>query len=488
MKAMDDAVHDGVDVLSVSIGGPSETPGTLHVVASGVTVVYAAGNDGPVAQMVENSSPWLFTVAATTVDRMFPTAITLGNNQIVHGQSLYVGTQGREDHFHEVVPLVNSGCDPEYVNSSDVKGKIVFCITEDSLNPSATVTAVGQLVLDNGGKGFIFTGYNRDNIVRWEPVTSKMIPFILIDLEVAYHILQYCISTDGTPRAKISLAQTTFGTGVPAPKVAVFSSRGPSAVYPGVLKPDIAAPGVNILAAAPQIPYYKEQLGGVLYHFESGTSMATPHVSGIVALLKSLHPDWSPAALKSALMTTALTTDNNGIPIQADGNPVKIADAFDYGAGFVNPTKADDPGLIYDIQPSDYLRFFDCTGGLGTNDSCTAPRASVADLNLPSIAIPSLKAPQTVTRTVTNVGRQTNAVYRAVLQPPPGVEMSVEPSVLVFDAKRKVQSFKVAFMATRRFQGDYTFGSLAWHDGGSHWVRIPIAVRIVIQDLYSTVS
>jgi hypothetical protein len=74
-----------------------------------------------------------------------------------------------------------------------VKGKIVFCITEDSLNPSATVTAVGQLVLENGGKGFIFTGYNRDSIVRWEPVTSKMIPFILIDLEVAYHILQYCM-------------------------------------------------------------------------------------------------------------------------------------------------------------------------------------------------------------------------------------------------------------------------------------------------------
>lgn len=89
MKAMDDAVHDGVDVLSVSIGGPSETPGTLHVVASGVTVVYAAGNDGPVAQMVENSSPWLFTVAATTVDRMFPTAITLGNNQIVHGTCIH---------------------------------------------------------------------------------------------------------------------------------------------------------------------------------------------------------------------------------------------------------------------------------------------------------------------------------------------------------------------------------------------------------------
>ena len=81
MKAIDDAIHDGVDVLSLSIGGPSEYPGTLHAVANGITVVFSAGNDGPVTQTVENVSPWLLTVAATTVDRLFPTVITLGNNQ-----------------------------------------------------------------------------------------------------------------------------------------------------------------------------------------------------------------------------------------------------------------------------------------------------------------------------------------------------------------------------------------------------------------------
>lgn len=183
----------------------------------------------------------------------------------------------------------------------------------------------------------------------------------------------------------------------------------------------------------------------------------------------------------------ALTTDNNGIPIQADGYRAKIADPFDYGAGFVNPIKAADPGLIYDISASDYLNFFNCMGGLGSNGNCTTPKSSLPDLNLPSIAIPNLKMSETVVRTVTNVG-QPNAVYKAFFQPPAGVEMSVEPPVLVFCKERRVQSFKVTFKATRKIQGDYTFGSLAWHDGGDHWVRIPIAVRIIIEEFYSSVS
>lgn len=173
--------------------------------------------------------------------------------------------------------------------------------------------------------------------------------------------------------------------------------------------------------------------------------------------------------------------------MQANGNREKIADPFDYGAGFVNPTKAADPGLIYDISASDYLKFFNCAGGLGANGSCTAPKGSTYDLNLPSIAIHGLRTYVTVVRTVTNVG-QPNAVYKAFFQPPPGVKMAVEPAMLVFTNARKVQSFKVTFMATRRIQGGYTFGSLTWHDGGVHWVRIPIAVRVAIEEFYSDVS
>lgn len=174
--------------------------------------------------------------------------------------------------------------------------------------------------------------------------------------------------------------------------------------------------------------------------------------------------------------------DSNGVPIEANGNRAKIADPFDYGAGSVNPTKAADPGLIYDISASDYLKFLKCPQGLGSNKNCTPP-----DLNLPSIAIPGLKTSVTVVRTVTNVG-QPNAVYKAFLEPPPGVKMAVEPAVLVFSNARRVQSFQVTFRATRRIQSSYTFGSLAWHDGGAHLVRIPIAVRVVIEELYSDAS
>ncbi|KAB8094727.1 hypothetical protein EE612_022008, partial [Oryza sativa] len=194
------------------------------------------------------------------------------------------------------------------------------------------------------------------------------------------------------------------------------------------------------------------------YHFDSGTSMSCPHVSGIIAVLKSLHPQWSPAALKSAIMTTALTYDNNGMPIQANGKVPKIADPFDYGAGVVNPNMAADPGLIYDIEPSDYFKFFNCMGGLGSADNCTTVKGSLADLNLPSIAIPNLRTFQATTRTVTNVG-QANARYKAFLYPPAGVEMTVDPPMLVFSKEKKVQSFKVTIKATGRpIQGDYSFG------------------------------
>ncbi|XP_040379076.1 subtilisin-like protease SBT3.9 [Oryza brachyantha] len=478
LKALDDAVHDGVDVLSLSLGGPFEGPGTLHVVAKGIPIVYAAGNDGPIAQTVENSSPWLLTVAATTMDRSFPVVITLGNNDNFVAQSFVLSGQPASE-FSEIQYYTDEDCKAENIDNT-VKGKIVFCFLEKYAQ-QPDYYSITKAVKEQGGVGVILPQYNTD-LVLGDSILV-FVPFVTVDYDIAYRISQY-IESDDDPKVKISQTRRTIGTEVSAPQVAVFSSRGPSPIYPGVLKPDVAAPGVAILAASPKTPTYRR----ASYHFSSGTSMACPHVSGIVAVLKSLHPDWSPAALKSAIMTTALSYDNNGMPIQANGRVPKIADPFDYGAGFVNPNMAADPGLIYDINPSDYFKFFNCMGGLGSGDNCTTAKGSVADLNLPSIAIPDLRTFQAATRTVTNVGGQANAIYRAFLQAPAGVEMAVEPPVLVFTKDRRVQSFRVTFRATRRVQGDYRFGSLAWHDGGSHWVRIPIAVRIVIQDIYSKIS
>ncbi|PQQ09154.1 subtilisin-like protease SBT1.7 [Prunus yedoensis var. nudiflora] len=139
-----------------------------------------------------------------------------------------------------------------------------------------------------------------------------------------------------------------------APKVASFSSRGPSITSPGILKPDIIGPGVSILAAWP-VPVDNGTEGKATFNMISGTSMSCPHLSGIAALLKSSHPDWSPAAIKSAIMTTAEVENLAGSAIV--DQTLFAADIFALGAGHVNPSKANDPGLIYDIQPEDYIPY-----------------------------------------------------------------------------------------------------------------------------------
>uniref|UniRef100_A0A0E0BHH1 Peptidase S8/S53 domain-containing protein n=1 Tax=Oryza glumipatula TaxID=40148 RepID=A0A0E0BHH1_9ORYZ len=479
-KAIDDAIHDGVDILSLSILSPTGHAPAFHAVVKGIPVIYAAGNDGPYTQTVNSVAPWLLTVAASTMDRLFPTVVTLGDGQTLVGQSLFVAAR-KANQFHKLKLYYNDMCNLTIANSTDVKGNIILCSNLNAIFTTTQLVELATALVKSGGKGFIFTQRSSDRLATWQ-FQALTIPIVSVDLEVAFRIHQY-FSTTQSPLVKVSPSQTTTGRGIPAPKMAAFSSRGPSFIYPTVLKPDIAAPGVNILAAVPPVGKYKKL--GLPYFFNSGTSMACPHVSGIVALLKSLHPDWSPAALKSAIMTTAHITDNNGLPLVADATPNKIADPFDYGAGFVNPTKASDPGLIYDIDPSDYQMLFNCMIGSNTNRSCTAIESSLFDLNLPSIAIPNLKTSQTISRTVTNVG-QPDAMYKAFLQPPAGVDMLVKPKMLVFDKNTRSQCFKVTFKARQKFQGDYTFGSLAWHDGSSHWVRIPIAIRVVIEDFYST--
>ncbi|EHA8592019.1 putative Subtilisin-like protease SBT3.11 [Cocos nucifera] len=177
----------------------------------------------------------------------------------------------------------------------------------------------------------------------------------------------------------------------------------------------------------------------------------------------------------------ASITNGYGMPIQAEGLPRKIADPFDYGGGHIDPNKAADPGLIYDINPKDYYKFFNCT--LAPFEICGSEMEPLYNLNLPSIAIPNLKDTVTIWRTVTYVGK-VDAIYEAVLQPPPGVHMIVEPSTLEFNAKNKMRTFKVIFKSIHKLQGDYMFGSLTWWDG-FHSVRIPIAIRALIEDFYA---
>jgi hypothetical protein len=179
----------------------------------------------------------------------------------------------------------------------------------------------------------------------------------------------------------------------------------------------------------------------------------------------------------------ASVTDRFGMPIQANAVSRKLADPFDFGGGHMDPDRAVDPGLVYDVDVKEYTKILNCT--IGYLDGC---RSYQLDLNLPSIAVPNLENQVTVWRTITNVGPM-EATYRAIVEAPAGVAMSVEPSVISFTpgGSRSV-TFKLTLTAKERVQGGYTFGSLTWSDQGAYSVRIPIAVRTVIQDFVADTS
>lgn len=173
----------------------------------------------------------------------------------------------------------------------------------------------------------------------------------------------------------------------------------------------------------------------------------------------------------------------------AEGAPHKQADPFDYGGGHVDPNRAIDPGLIYDMGVPQYT---DCLCSMGYNNSAvssmtehptschSATPESQKDLNLPSISIPNLRKKLTVIRTVTNVGHL-SSVYTARVEAPPGVTVQVKPSVLSFNSTVMSLSFKVIFSSRFRVEGRYLFGSLSWEDG-VHSVRIPMAIRPAIDE------
>jgi len=195
----------------------------------------------------------------------------------------------------------------------------------------------------------------------------------------------------------------------------------------------------------------------------SGTSMASPHIAGIGALIMARHPDWSPADIKSAIMTSA-------------GDTVSSAnDPFAQGAGFVAPNGAADPGLVYPTTPNEWRSYMVSLGVQFAPPFDTLPAISGSDLNQASIAVGSLAGSQSVTRRVRNVGGS-SATYHATASVP-GFDVSVTPSTLTL-APGQEGDFTVTFSRTDAAFGEWAVGSLKWTDG-THNVRSPITLRAV---------
>ncbi|XP_063945513.1 cucumisin-like isoform X2 [Daucus carota subsp. sativus] len=474
LAAFDDAIADGVDIISLSVGGSFaldyfDDPiaiGAFHSMKNGILTSNSAGNSGPDPATITNLSPWSLSVAASTIDRKFIAFVQLGNKKLYEGFAVNTFISGSHPIVYGGdVPNIAAGytgadsryCFPDSLDNSSVAGKIVFCDELSDGEGALQSGAIGTIMQDGGFKDHAFSF----------PLSTSY-----LTLEDGAEVLTF-INTTSKPTATI--LQSIDVKDSLAPFVVSFSSRGPNPITSDLLKPDLTAPGVDIVASWSEATTVTGLVGDkrvVPYNIISGTSMSCPHATGAAAYVKSFHPTWSPAAIKSALMTTASTLS------AAKNTDVEFA----YGSGQIDPIKAAQPGLIYDAGEADFIKFL-CGQGYsskslqivtGDNTTCTsATNGTVWDLNYPSFALSAESGTsftRTFHRTVTNVGTPAST-YKAVTEAPSGLSIKVEPSVLSFNAIGQKQSFTVTVAA--KVGSKVLSGSLVWDDGAFQ-VRSPV--------------
>jgi hypothetical protein len=482
LKAIDDSVADGVDVINFSISGtqtnfndPVEIA-FLNATAAGVFVAASAGNSGP-ANQVAHISPWLMTVAASTHDRQALADLTLGNGAVYSGVSVYGGSLPGSMVLAESIPAAGVAtadarrCFANALNTTLAIGKIVVCDrgVSDRVAKSAEVKRVG-------GAGMVLV--NASAAADSLAADFHSVPSVHLNLAARADIYAYVgslVSPTGT------IAPPTNPPAVIAPVMADFSSRGPNKANANILKPDLTGPGVDVLAAyidasAAQQAQHDATANGTFTPAAnanqiSGTSMSSPHVAGLAALLKQQRPTWSPAAIKSALMTTT-----TGVKLASGATD---SDRWGYGAGHVNPNAASVPGLVYDLTAADHGRFL-CGIGLtppaGIGTCATLGSIQPYNLNLASITAASVPGSLTMKRKVTNVSGATNTFVSNTANMA-GWTVDVVPSSLTL-APGASAEFNVTVTRTSAALNTWTFGSLIWSDGVIQ-VRSPLSVKAI---------
>ncbi|KAI3497645.1 hypothetical protein L1887_33099 [Cichorium endivia] len=376
LKAFDDAISDGVDIISISVGhkDPLEITsdpiviGAFHAMQRGILTVNAARNDGPSLYSVTGDAPWIFTVAASNIDRKIINKLLLGDGTMLVGTSINAFPSS-----HEELPLVYGRqvtstcsdiearyCIASCLDNSLVEQKVVLC--DDNVNADS-VKAAGALgcIIPNNG----------NNVSEIGPFPVAALNTNDMNLVKTYQ--------NSSKKPKVQIFKSDAINDPDAPLVASFSSRGPSKLISGIIKPDVTAPGVEILGAYSPMASPSQtstDKSSVNYIILSGTSMACPHVAAAAAYVKSFHQNWSPSAIKSALMTTAWEMNTN-----------RSLDAeFAYGSGHIDPHKGKDPGLVYDTSQEDYNKIW-CSISQSRNASCRGANLTLRELNYPSMAV-----------------------------------------------------------------------------------------------------
>lgn len=483
VSAIDAAVRDGVNVINYSISGSLTSSADIVEQAfyraslANVFVAASAGNSGP-ANMVAHISPWVATVAASTHERAFVADVTLGNGTRYTGASINGSALPSTPMIRAEDAGIGGGnaslcysaaalAPQVLLDSAKVMGKIVVCTRGTNARTDKSLA-----VFNAGGVGMVLVDNGSGPVAEYHSV-----PTVHLSQANGNAVKAYVVSQAAAANAAFA---TYYNRPVPAPIMIDFSSRGPNLGDPNVLKPDLTAPGVDVIASVTPALTPAQHMAvaaGTLVppgEFASyqGTSMSSPHVAGVALLLRQAHPDWSPAAVKSALMTSGYSTLNDGQAGAANGLL-----PWAQGAGHINPNMAIDPGLVYDAGKPDYVQYMckvnkaqvtpasDCTT-FGTLDE-------TYNLNLPSITVAAVLGVANVRRSVTNVGSAT-ATYTATSSVP-GFATVVTPPTLTL-APGATGSFTVQLTPAGAAANTWQFGSLNWADG-THLVRIPLSAR-----------
>ncbi|KAH7545692.1 hypothetical protein FEM48_Zijuj01G0120800 [Ziziphus jujuba var. spinosa] len=525
VSAIDQAIADGVDILTLSIGPdepPEDSPTFLNIFdiamlfarRAGVFVVQAAGNQGPGPSSVVSYSPWAVGVAASSTDRNFPGSLILGNGQKIGGVGLSGPSFGgglflyklvlardavkRNGTFPRTPPYIEECQYPEALDPNVVKHSIVICIfSAGFLNGSSTLTAIIDTAETLGFMGFVLVANPNFGDFIAEPlpfdISGILIPTVA-SAQVISNYYEQKTYRDGKGLVTRFTARAAIGEGRIAcfkdqvPTVSRFSSRGPDFIDvkrnpADVLKPDILAPGHQVWAAWSPISALEPILMGYNFGLLSGTSMATPHVAGIAALLKQYNPSWTPSMIASAMATTASKYDNDGDLIKAEGSSIGSlypSTPFDFGSGLLSPKRALHPGLVFSSEYEDYVGFLCSLPDIdpamirnATGEWCNYSLGHPANLNVPSITISSLIGSQLVQRTVKNVESKAETYLCSVL-PPNGTVVNLYPPWFTI-APQETQDLYIQFNVTEAI-GEFSFGEIILTGSLNHVVRIPLSI------------